>query len=125
MPGMYADDGSINVTIAEGSPTTVTVDNGFGHYAADGSTRVTIVAGGGGGLGDGDPIFIADINLVKVIPSTIDTHTSPGNTLTQLGASDAIISSGNTITVPEVTGTYTSGYELTVVDGVVTAIVAV
>lgn len=123
--GLYAPDGSLNVTLTEGSSTEVTTGTGSGVYAPDGSYRVTIVGGGGGGIGDGSAIFISDFPLVVVVPSTIDTHTSPGNVLTQLPGGYAIVGGGSDIEVPEVTGTYTTGYSFTVVDGVITAITAV
>lgn len=127
MAGVYADDGSYNVTLTAGSSREVTVDNSSGVYAADGSYRVTIVADetGGGGPVDGSAIFISDFPLVVVVPSTIDTHTSPGNVLTQLPAGYAIVSGDSDIEAPEITGTYTTGYSFTVVDGVITAITAV
>jgi hypothetical protein len=44
--GVYARDGSLNVTLVDDGPPVTTSDPGPGVYARDGSYRVTVVSGG-------------------------------------------------------------------------------
>lgn len=61
--GVYAQDGSLNVTLAAGAPTTITQDSGRGVLAPDGSIRVTIVSA------SGDEALVSD-NMSLQVPVT-------------------------------------------------------
>jgi hypothetical protein len=71
--GIYARDGSLNVTLVDDGQPITTSDDMDGVYARDGSLRVTIVSGGL--PADGAVVQDTDVLQIPVTGNYVDTVT--------------------------------------------------
>lgn len=128
MAGIYAADGSYNVTIVSGG-TEVSTDGGsFGIYAPDGSYRVTIVAVGPDGEGtivqDGEALaaVLGSGGGSSIVGGTLDLSTIPGSIVARLPASSGIVTNGSVYQIRNSAGAdpHTATAQITA-DGTVTS----
>lgn len=125
--GLYAPDGSLNVTLTEGSSTEVTTGTGSGVYAPDGSYRVTIVAGGGSdqpALVDGstswngNPVILTNSLIAQNHSVTINLTAVPGYLVLVLPAEKSVVANNGIISTGH------GDFQLVVTDGDLTDIIA-
>jgi hypothetical protein len=125
MAGVYMPDGSLRVTLAAGSTTTISTVGSRGVYAPDGSYKVTIVGAGAGSnmvlIGNGDSVNVRDASPTTTAATANVTNDVLNYVL--LSNSIKLVRNNTAYTCPAPTGTYASQVTFTIANGQITGIV--